>query len=544
MLDDGVPTSIVGEGVDTIEYDVGASEAADAGSPQVSTAVADTAEETGETHVGRSGRARTILALTVAALGIMFIGLNANVLGAGFGYSHDGFNASVWSIGARSMERDGVLESKFGGVSPDRVYANHPPIIYSTVAAARALPIDNHLAARLPALISSLVALGLIAALLYELGFSTIATVGALSLMATSTMFIVFGPMIDTFVLALPICTAIVLILARTLHDKSNPVWLLVGVPLLGALTSWTSVMFTIVAIAALLVRPERRTTSRSTVAPMALGVGTGLVISVSWIWWVYGSLTRFVSVAMKRSGAEETFETTFGEVLAKQGGYLWDAMPILCVVGGIGIVLALRSRSIRPIASVTTLSVVIYALVFRDGAHHHQYWNFALLIAAAVGTAQLLDLLVDRTAPLRHRRNVLIATIGLVAIASLLLPSTAARSRSQGLEIARLFDAIGASGDYPVTPSEPVLGVTGPAIGAAPWLVYPTDGQTRFVRAQPAALLVATLDDPDLPIMVPTDKLPQLVGPRDDLPVIASSEMFTLVNVRTLYHAVADRRR
>lgn len=483
-------------------------------------------------------RRRTSIILGVVVLGIVFIGVNVNVLGAKFGYSHDGFNAAVWSIGARSMERDGVISSKFGGDNARGSYANHPPVIYSEVALARTLPVDDHLAARLPAVISSIIALGVMAAVLCELGLSTATILGALALMTSSAMFIVFGPMIDTPVLALPICAATVLIFARTRNDRTTPRWVVVGVPFIAALTSWTSVTFALLTIIAFLLLPDRRRTIRAMVIPMTAGLVTGLLLTSSWIWWVYGSFGRLLDNGSIRAGGG----VTLTQSLHEQWVYLWDAMPILCTVGGIGVVLALTKARSRGVVALSILPVVIYAVVFRHGAFVHQYWNFALLIGVTIGVGELLDPLIRRTEHSFIPHTTLIGAICIIAIGSLFLPSSAQQQRSAGIRVAKMFDTIGATGpSASPTGSNSPLGLVGPTIEGAPWAFYETDGETVDLELTPDSLRRASDTDPAQLVMLSNFLLWSYGAVDAEVPIVTSAGGLSVVRVSDLEQLVRD---
>ena len=152
-----------------------------------------------------STRPTLAIVIAVAVASAVFLSMNTGAMTKRFGYSHDGYNGAMWSIGADAIETDGLIKSRLGGKNSFGTYANHPPAIYVETYLSRRLPIDSHPAARLVPVISSLLALGLLAALLRELKFSDAALAASLLLVATSPMFTVFGSMLDTPILGLPI---------------------------------------------------------------------------------------------------------------------------------------------------------------------------------------------------------------------------------------------------------------------------------------------------------------------------------------------------
>src|SRR5262245_46973851 len=144
------------------------------------------------------GWPRPLLLVAALAVALVFVGHDSNRLSAPFGPSHDGFNAALYMSGGRAILEEGAWASQLGASSGtvlgDRVvYAHHPPLVYLETAAALAALGSVETAARLPAVVSSLIVLVLIVLLLAAVGLPPgPAAVGVLFAFATP-MFAMFG---------------------------------------------------------------------------------------------------------------------------------------------------------------------------------------------------------------------------------------------------------------------------------------------------------------------------------------------------------------
>lgn len=418
--------------------------------------------------------------LLAAVLFAVLLVQNAGILNAGFGVSHDGTNAAVWGTGSRAMREVGLVESRFGGVAPGQTYANHPPGILAETFVAESLLGEHRWVTRLPAILSSAVALVLLVGLLRELGFGPAPTAFGATVFATSDMFLSFGTMLDTPVTSLPFSLAAVWLVARAHRERSVPVAAAAAVGFGSAVSGWQSTVFVGVAGAALLALGRRNRPARTTGIAAIGGATAGLLIDVLWVRWVYGSLGSFLDQARGRSSG-----VTVADSINQQVSNLVDLVPIAAVVGGVGLVLMVRARRDRLVVAVAVVPTVLYALIFREGAFQHHYWNYSLMIGLAIGAAALAHQLVER----RHDlgRAVVVAIALLVGV-SFVLPSAARDSRDAQLDGAQLVQA--AVADHP-------------------------DGAPRIVLVEGADLLG--------PIRYEAGAEPLSVPTVDDLPAVAT---------------------
>ncbi|MGH9254308.1 MAG: hypothetical protein ACRD3C_07035, partial [Vicinamibacterales bacterium] len=341
------------------------------------------------------GRAGILRAPWIAALavGVVLVGHEPQRLAAPFGPSHDGFNAALYMSGGRAILEEGPLASRLGASVPtlagDRiVYAHHPPLVYVANALALAAVPRAELAARLSAIVFSLLVLVLVVALLARSELSSgPAAVGLLAAFATP-MFLMFGAVSEPHVLGLAPMTALVLLWRQVKNGSSVPSWGLASLAALATLTSWQAALFaTIVAVVLFLV--DRR---RQAALAVLVGVVVPAVMIAGWIVWAYdGDLRAFLSRAIHRVGAG-TGLVTFREMVRQQMAYFADLFP----VGGWLVVPAaafgLTDHRTRSIVAVSLGTVILYALLFSNGAYDHNYWLYSILLPLTLGAAAAAD--------------------------------------------------------------------------------------------------------------------------------------------------------
>lgn len=171
----------------------------------------------------RSRGSQLLLVLTIVALAATLVVHVSPWVTKGFGYSYDGYNGAMWSLGARGAVDD-PIGNRLGGIQPSGYrYANHPPLLVWTTAVTGGLTGERPVALRAPALLASLVALVLLAALLRDAGFDPVEIAGGLAVAGTSAMFLTFGAMLDTPVLSLPFGLAALWTAQRAWQGRPPP---------------------------------------------------------------------------------------------------------------------------------------------------------------------------------------------------------------------------------------------------------------------------------------------------------------------------------
>ncbi|MHB1139161.1 MAG: hypothetical protein ACYC2O_09420, partial [Microthrixaceae bacterium] len=106
-----------------------------------------------------------------------------------------------------------------------------------------------------------------------------------------------------------------------------------------------------------------------------------------AWAWWAAGGLSDLVDIARTRSGSEHTW----ADFLRAQADHSLVLFGVVALIGLLAGPFLTRERPelVGPLAAIWAVGVS-YAVVFRQGATIHPYWNAALVPAAALGTALL----------------------------------------------------------------------------------------------------------------------------------------------------------
>ncbi|MCB1256360.1 MAG: hypothetical protein KDB26_04600 [Microthrixaceae bacterium] len=247
--------------------------------------------------------------------------------------------------------------------------------------------------------------------------------------------------------------------------------------------------------------------------------------MTISWVWWVYGSLRPILDSGSKRAGEGVSLSESFG----KQMEYLWDSMPALLVLGFLGLVLAAWSHHGRQIAVIGMGAVVVYALTFFQGAYVHQYWNFAIVLPLAIGAAALIDRALQIVGDNFIPRTVLLGFLAILSAGSLYLHSSAKDQRDQGFAVAGLFDEV----DHLGPPTGPKLGLLGQTITGTPWAFYETDGRT--LDLEPRSIEVTALKHPDLQVLLPSAFLTIINRDERDLEISAEAGGLAVIPLENL---------
>lgn len=472
-----------------------------------------------------------LLVGVLLALSVVFIGVNASTMLARFGNSYDGFNAAVWSIGATSIEESGFVTSKFGGDNSLRKYANHPPAIYTATWLSNQIVPNAHLAARLVPLATSLAGIVVLTLLLLELGLSVRAIAGTLVIVMTAQMFVLYGVMLDTPILGFPIACAASLVLARTLNGKATAWWVAAFVGFASGLTSWTSVMFVGIITTVIAVMSTRRKANRLLSISLAAGLAAGLIVTLSWVWWVYGGLETLWSARAERTQLSVSSDGYW----LSQWTYLSDSLPILGLLGCVGIVLSLVRPRVRVVGLIGLVSVVSYSTFFSEGASGHQYWNFLLIIPLAIGVAVLLDELWKRVRDSFVYRTLLIGCLFILGAFSLAWPSWGMSFRQTGIEFTSLYDvfeSLDAGDDLP-------LALLDSNEQKMPYVWYETNHRTFGLPLKQKAVDEAVAADPALPVLVP-NMLFAVYAPSIDDPAVDANLGVTVIGSAGGYSILA----
>jgi hypothetical protein len=460
-----------------------------------------------ETATRRSAhRAAGVLLVAVGC--VLFVAIGWGRISAPFGDSDEGINGAVWSLSASSLRTLGVVDSKLGGERTDGTeYATHPPGTVVTTAVAQAVGGARPWASRAPAWLATLAALVLLYRLARRSGFDRLVAGGATALVALTPMALVYGPMLDTPIVAFPFGVLVITCWfgdwqadADAAPDAGHAARIALAAALAG-LFGWQAAVLTALCGLALAARALRhRPGSLRSALPYLLGGAIGVALSLSWSWWVYGDFHTLFDKFGGRSG--ESSGVGIGDMVSFQLPWLANLLG-LSFVGLIGCLVALRDRALRPLAAMALASVAVYAVVFRQAAAGHQYWNFWVLLPTAVGWAYVLRAVVREVAgsrPAESARSTaigaVVAIVVLVGAFGVLGPDSARDYIDEGHRAARLVD------QTPFPTGQTELAYVGQPYRPDAWITYNTDLRpVPILSADQLATLAA--DQPEHLVLV-----------------------------------------
>ncbi|MGN6696316.1 MAG: hypothetical protein ACTHN0_19215 [Aquihabitans sp.] len=454
----------------------------------------------GSSDASDARRQKALVVLVVALLCGLFLANAASWLAAGFGESHDGRNAATWAAGSRAIREDGIVESRFGSRYQDGViYASHPPGLVAETTVAELAGGEHRLVTRLPAVVASIATAVLLALILWELGLSAGAIAMGLATALGSAMFLVYGTMLDTPITALPWALAVVLVTQRIVDGRKIRPWVLGLLGLAVALNGWAAVAIAGVQAIRLALPTVRRRVGWWPALATLLGLGVGVVISLGWSLWAYGSFA-----VMRAKLTDKTNSDSLIEALHQQSRYLGDLLALGLVLAVVGAVLAWVALPDRrwwgPVWSLLT-AIVVYAVALHGGAAMHDYWNYALIVPVAIAVAAGAEALLRRVpASDQSRAQVVVVVLALVfAVLSSTRLSDAEAQLENGLATTRLLQV--AEQEAPA--DGPVLAYVGTRGLPSSWIPYEAR-RPALVITSTAQLEDLVADQPGFPVLVP----------------------------------------
>lgn len=359
------------------------------------------------------------------------------------GLNHDGQNVGVFAMGSRALRDLGPVGSRLGShlAMTDVVYANHPPLIYWLTAVSESVFGVHPWATRLPTVLAALSLIVLVPRFLRTIGHApgvaALATIASLG----SVMFLVYGAMLDTPMLGLPLSIATLTEWVRVRRGASTSSRTLVALTILSCLASWQAVACCLVAaVVGLVTSPDADPADRGPFRDMLIAAVMSVVAIGCWIRWSYGSFDDIGRQFLRRSGHSDA-AVSVGDAITVQSGYLGDVLGwALLVLGGVGVILAGRRRAIRATVLVVVAVVAGYSLVFWQAATYHDYWHYWMLLPISMGVAELAELTVARWGRVGRIAGALVA-VALVG-SSLVGTSVAEQSADTGFDVAALVEA------------------------------------------------------------------------------------------------------
>lgn len=314
-----------------------------------------------------------------------------------FGFSHDGFNGSVWGLSARSIRTRGLIASRLGAVTftptGHATYTDHPPLISLETAIAERIAGSRPVVDRAPAYVGSALTIALMFWLLQILGQDPLVAGVAVVGVFANPMFLLFGTMLDTPVTSLWLG---VLLLGLAVSRPRNP-WIPMVAVLVAVAASWLAAGMALVLAFGLLISRPRVSIERRFVAGWWIGLVGGGVCIVAWLWWAAGSFAGVTHAFLHRAGIAPGTHASAGLFTAAQVMYLTDMFPFVVIALLPTLVIAATSRAVRRAGLPSVIVVVAWCLVFHNGASGHEYWNYWVLVPMTLGLSALISWFVER---------------------------------------------------------------------------------------------------------------------------------------------------
>jgi 4-amino-4-deoxy-L-arabinose transferase-like glycosyltransferase len=420
----------------------------------------------------RPSARRWYAAVVLGIVALVFLAVSMPRIAAPFGDSDEGINGAVWATNSRALREDGIVDSRLGGRRSDGTsYATHPPYIVISTAVAETIGGENAWASRIPAWLATIASIGLLYLLVRRTGVGGSAAATAVAAAFLSPMVFAYGFMLDTPVVSLPFGIAVLIAwTAQWRAPAGSFAWhpLAIGALCAGAaLAGWQAAVLTALAGLSLAVRRFRgREHGIADALPFLIGGAIGVVLSLSWTWWVYGDFAILGDKFFRRSG--ESSSVGLGDMASFQIPWLAQLLG-LGLIGMLACIRAAWDERMRPVAAMSLAIVVVYAIVFRQAAAGHQYWNYWALIPATVGYAWMFDRLRRDLAPRAVVPVLAISCVAIGAVNLLVLQDDALRYIDEGHEVAEAVIATPLPSDQSVVP------YVGPAYRPDAWIRYYT---------------------------------------------------------------------
>jgi len=425
-----------------------------------------------------------------------------------FGDNHMGRIISRYALHLANLHEKGLVGSDFGAdwePYSSAAYAHHPPLLNILTALFGAFPGDQPIEIWIAPYLLALLVVPAGAALLRGFGMRWPTTLLAVGLMASTTFFWVYSPIM--FDLG-PILLISAVVVPLRKKGYNPPRWLLVTAcvaAVLATLVSWPGIGFA-GAMGLWLLLGRRK------IDKVVLWVGGamlfGLLLSLTFIVGVSGLADLSNQAEFRTQGGTFTAQ----QFVERQGRNLTTLLPIWYVILLVaGVIAGLWDRRTRVYMAFAVLFNVFWTFGLNNGAYIHDYWDYPVLILGLVGMGALLDRVI---AWLPARVTVLGAGVAGLALAAWL--GYIAVGKIDYNYVDRPTDAGTLVSQNGPAPGQTTAWVTGGGLSTPRWLAYywdlPTGGITPQVLADNKA-------NPDDLVLMDTRRvptwLPKTIGDR-----------------------------
>ncbi|MEV4533586.1 hypothetical protein AB0J82_07125 [Asanoa sp. NPDC049518] len=445
-----------------------------------------------------------------------------------FGDNHMGRIISRYALHLANLHEKGIVGSDFSAdwePYANSAYAHHPPLLNILTALFGSFPGDQPIEVWLSPYLLALLIVPAGALLLRGLGLRWSATLLAVGLMAATTFFWVYAPIM--FDLGPILLISAVVVIARRKEYQPSRGLLAIGVVagLLSTLVSWPGIGFA-GAMGLWLLIGRRR------IDRVVLWIGgamvIGLLISLTFIVGVSGIADLTNQAEFRTQGG--TF--TARQFAGRQVRYLDALLPIwylvLLVVGTVAGLLDKRTRLFMAFAVVFQ---GFWTIILNNGAYIHEYWNYPVLILGLVGMGTLLDRVITWLTTRVPSRATLVGTAaaGLALVAALAVIVTGPVDRRY---VEDPTDAGALVSENGPGPGQKVAWVAGGGLSTPRWYAYYWDLAPKGVTPE---ILDGTEGNPTDLVLMDLRRVPKWLPPNIGDRAFAKDGTYALIKFSDL---------
>ncbi|GAA1871635.1 hypothetical protein [Asanoa iriomotensis] len=446
--------------------------------------------------------------LGVGAITLLLAATWAPRLTMPYGDNHMGRIISRYALHLANLQERGIVGSDFSAdwaPYSSAAYAHHPPGLNILVALFGLLPGKQEFQVWLAPFVLALLVVPAGAALLRGLGIRWPATLLAVGLMASTTFFWVYSPiMFDLGPILL--ISAMVVVLRRRDYDPPRRLLVIAcAAALLATLISWPGIGFA--GAMGLWLLAGRRRVDRVVVA-VGAAMLIGLLISLTFIVGVSGVADLTNQAEFRTQGGAFTWEQFFRRQKLSLEALLPPWYLLLLAAGA---VVGLWDRRTRAYLAFAVAFNAFWTFGLNNGAYIHDYWNYPLLILGLVGMGTLLDHALGR---LPARPALMAATV--TALALVVALGTIVLGRTNRVYVDGPADAGRLVSQHTPAPGQQTAWLAGGGLSTPRWYAYYWNLPPKSVT--PETLATNQANPPDLVLMdlrrIP-NWLPKTIGDR-----------------------------
>ncbi len=342
------------------------------------------------------------------------------------GDSDDGRILARFGLSARNFWELGPAESGFGaridpyiraeyGIEPGETppveavtYAHHPPLQTFISILSVGMWGDNPAALRIVGFLLGAATVVFMAAVARAVGMTWGPTLLAISTMAATGFFFVYGRIGVGFSL-IAASVALVAYLRRQPHPRKAAIAFGAVLACLAAMQSWIAMAAMGLCVIWLFSAQGLSRVTRWIAAGALLGV------AITALWLLGG--TDAAELGNRVAFRVDTAEYPFGDFLARQWNFAKQLTPLwFRILAPFALVVGLIDRRTRVPVAITLAVAAAWTFGLRQGAWIHLLWNFPWLAPITIGSGALFDLVRNR---IRRTPAFFVGGVGTLVVAA-----------------------------------------------------------------------------------------------------------------------------